>query len=268
MHYKIIFFCLLIFINSCVSTPTPTSTSKPTPTPAPTPTIIEKKNIPNVNYTYFPNKGFALIYNDNLYKNKTVNGKLEDRSLTIFQKKLNTDTTVKITNLINSKYIIAKVGKKVNYPDFFNSVISKRISEELQINDLEPYIEIKVIGEGSSFIAKKAKTYDEEKNVANKAPIEDIQIMDLSNSSKKEEKPNKSQFNYILKIGDFYFENSANEMKSRIIKETSIKKVHIKKLSSTKFRVFIGSYNNLNSLKTSFNAINILQFENIEIIKK
>ncbi len=56
-------------------------------------------------------------------------------------------------------------------------------------------------------------------------------------------------------------------MKSRISKETSVKKVNINKLSSTKFRVFLGPFNDLYSLKKSFNAINVLQFENLEIIK-
>ena len=57
-------------------------------------------------------------------------------------------------------------------------------------------------------------------------------------------------------------------MKLRILNETSIKKVKIKKLSNTDFRVFLGPFNNLSSLKNSFNAINVLQFDTIEIIKK
>ena len=44
--------------------------------------------------------------------------------------------------------------------------------------------------------------------------------------------------------------------------------IYIEKLSSTNFRVFVGPYNNLNSLKKSFNAINVLEFDSIEIIKK
>ena len=79
---------------------------------------------------------------------------------------------------------------------------------------------------------------------------------------------NINAFNYIVKIGDFYFKKSAIQMKSIIISKTSVEDVYIDKLSSTKFRVFLGPYNDLNSLKNSFNAINILQFENIEIIRK
>jgi len=249
MPYKILTFLLFIIFNSCVTVP------------------VEKKDISATPKSFFVSKGFTLVYNESLYKEKLLKGKIEDRSLTIFQKNLKKNTKVKVTNLINSKYIIANVGKKVEYPYFYNSVISRRISKELELDILEPYIEIKEIIQGSSFIAKKAKTYDEEKNVAEKAPVDQIQIKELNNNSKEEIKINKQKFSYFIKIADFYFEKSADQMKSRISSETSIKDVNINKLSPTKFRVFLGPFEDLNSLKKSFNAINILEFDSIEILK-
>ena len=59
----------------------------------------------------------------------------------IFQKNLKKNTNVKITNLINGKYIIATVGKKTLYPNFYNSVLSPRISKELEI-DLDEALEL------------------------------------------------------------------------------------------------------------------------------
>ena len=53
-------------------------------------------------------------------------------------------------------------------------LVSKRIASELELNDDEPYIIIEEIVDNSAFIAKKAKTFDEEKKVANKAPVEKI----------------------------------------------------------------------------------------------
>jgi hypothetical protein len=224
-------------------------------------------NISN-NSNYFTNKGFALIYSENLYNKKIIKSKIENRSLLIFQKNLKKDTNVKITNLINSKSLIAKVASSNDYPVFFNSVISVRISKELELNILEPYIEIKELIDTNSFIAKKAKTFEEEKKVATKAPIDEVVIDVISSVSTKSITETKSKFYYIIKIADFYFNQSAIQMKSRILNETSIKKVSIDKLSNTKFRVFLGPYDDLNSLKNSFNAISILQFENIEIIRK
>ena len=250
MLYKLTRLLFLLILFSCVSK----NLEKDT-------TLIQQKS-------FFLNKGFTLVYNDDLYKKKLIKGKIEPRSLILFQRNLKKNTTVKITNLLNSKYIIAKVSKKTEYPYFYNSVISRRISEELELDILEPYVEIKEIVQGSSFIAKKAKTYDEEKNVAEKAPVEQIQIKELGGNSKKKIEINKEKFSYVIKIADFYFKKSAEQMKSRISSETPIKDVNIIKLSSTSFRVLLGPFKDLNSLKKSFNAINILEFDSIEILKK
>ena len=56
-------------------------------------------------------------------------------------------------------------------------------------------------------------------------------------------------------------------MKNRILNETIIRNVMINKVSPTKFRVFLGPFNNLNSLKNAINAIDILGFDNLEILK-
>jgi len=250
MHYKHTIVVLLIFLNSCVNYP------------------IDKKIETKQKKNYFLNKGFALVYNDDLYKKKLIEAKIENRSLIIFQRNLKKNSTVKITNLINSKYIIAKVGKRTEYPFFYNSVISQRISQELEIDELEPYIEIKEIVANSSFIAKKTKTFDEEKKVADIAPIDSISVNNLNDSiQKKEKKIKKSKFNYIIKIADFYFINSAKSMIDRIKKETPVNNVRIQNLSSTQYRVFLGPFNNINSLQKAFSDISTLEFENIEIIK-
>ena len=252
MHYKHLIVVLLIFLNSCVNYPI----------------NIDKKIETKVRTNYFLNKGFALVYNDDLYKKKLIKAKIENRSLIIFQRNLKENSIVKITNLINSKYIITKVGKRAEYPFFYNSVISQRISQELEIDELEPYIEIKEIVSNSSFIAKKAKTFDEEKKVADIAPVDSISINNLNDVIKKKAKKIiKSKFVYIIKIADFYFKNSAKSMSDRIKKETPIINVRIKNLSNTKYRVFLGPFNNINSLQKAFNDISTLEFENIEIIK-
>ena len=138
---------------------------------------------PNRRKNYFLNKGFALVYNNDLYEKKLIKAKIENRSLILFQRNLKENSAVKITNLINSKYIIAKVGKMTEYPLFYNSVISQRISQELEIDESEPYVEIKEIIANSSFIAKKTKTFDEEKKVADIAPVDSISINNLNDKS-------------------------------------------------------------------------------------
>ena len=220
----------------------------------------------------YQNKGFALVYDESLYKKKYVDKKLNDRSLLVFNTFLEKETPVRITNMLNGKYLVAKVGKNAKYPFFYNSVISKRIAEDLNIDLNEPYIQIKTLNQKNSFIIGKAKTFDEEKEVANKAPVEGIMIKNISidkgkNESKKIYSKSKENFSYIIKIADLYFEDSANLLKERLQNEYNISSVKVIKLSKNSYRVYKGPFYNLDSIKRDYSDIIKLNFENIEIIK-
>ena len=56
-------------------------------------------------------------------------------------------------------------------------------------------------------------------------------------------------------------------MVSRIKDKTLLNNLMIVKLSSTKYRVLIGPFNDIKSLKDSFEKMNLLNFENLEILK-
>lgn len=250
MNYRILII-IFAFIYSCESN------------------NINKKKITNViAVESFSNKGFALVFTEDLKKQNLVNKKIDERSLIIFQKNLKKNTKVKITSLINNKSILAKVGNNSKYPNFYNSVVSKRIFNELELSEIEPYVEITTISENSTFLAKKSKMYEEEKNVSDKVPVERISISDLSLNKKKVKKnQTKSKFNYIIKIADFYYLNTAKFMQNRIVEELNLDNSRIIKISNTNFRVYLGPFNNLKSLKNAFDDITPLNFENIEIIK-
>ena len=246
---NILFIIIIVFLSNCTTT-----------------TLLNNKpSIANING--YSNKGFALVYSDELYKKKLVNKKIDERSLVIFQKNLKVNTPVKITNILNNKSLIASVGKNSNYPSFNNTVISLRIAEELELDIDQPYVEILEILDNSIFVAQKAKTFEEEKNVAIKAPVNNISISDLSLVKKDDEKNHNRNFSYTIKIADFYFKDTALMMISRIKNEILIKNPKIKKLSDKNYRVYLGPFNNIISLQKSFNDISILQFENIEILK-
>ena len=145
--------------------------------------------------------------------------------------------------------------------------ITKPQDIKLDLNLAEPYVEIMSVPKNSMFVAKQAKTYDEEKQVANKAPIDGISINNLNKSKKKVKKESKIKFLYKIKIADFYFKKTALSMIKRINNETNVKNPKIQKISDKKYRVYLGPFTNINSLQNSFNDIKILEFENIEIIK-
>ena len=188
--------------------------------------------------------------------------------MSIFHKSIKKNSFVKITNPINQKSVIAEViSNNVKFSNFYNSVITNRIADELSLNLNEPYIDLVLISNSTTFIAKKAKTFDEEKKVAEKAPVDGITIDNLGKEKENEIKIIKHKFLYSIKIADFYYRDSAENMVNRIKDETNIKKSVIKKLSKTKYRVLLGPFNDIKKLEKSFNEIKVLNFENIEILK-
>ncbi len=225
------------------------------------------KNKIDIIQNNYSNTGFALVYNESLYNQKIISKKIDERSLVIFQRNLRYNTKVKITNMLNNKSIIGTVGKKSIYPLFNNSVLSARIAQEINLNIEQPYVEIVEISNDSVFVAKKAKIYDEEKNVAVKAPVNKISINDLNNVKNDNIDNSNTIFSYTINVADFYFKDSAMMMLERINLETSIRNAKIKKIFNNKYRVFLGPFDNINSLQKSFNDINILEFENIKIIR-
>ena len=248
MNYRILFIILLsFFIQGCENQ-----------------NFDKSKKVKIKIEDKYSNIGFALIYNEKLENIK----KIDDRSLSIFHKSLKRKSSVKITNPKNGKSIIAIVkSNRVKFSDFYNSIISRRIAEDLELDFDEPYLEIILVSNKNTFIAKKTKTFDEEKQVAEKAPIDGIQINDLNKDTKKKKEINKDTFSYSIKLADFYYKNSAQMMISKIKENTSLKNSKIKQLSKNNFRVLIGPFNDIKSLKESFEKLKTLNFENLEILK-
>ncbi|MDA7474119.1 hypothetical protein N8952_01195 [Candidatus Pelagibacter ubique] len=249
LYKKLFIICCLILLNNCTVT-----------------TLTKNKNLNSLENPFI-NKGFSLIYNDKFYYDKVISKKIDERSLVIFQKNLKKNTIVKITNILNNKSIIGTVGSNADYPLFNNAVLSLRIADEIGLNENEPYVEILEVLEDAIFVAKRAKTFEEEKKVANKAPVNNINISDLNAKQTNTKNELSKKFSYEIKIADFYFNDTASLLVDRIVKETMIKNVKIKKINEKKYRVYAGPFNNINSLQKSFNDISILEFENIEIIK-
>ena len=247
MKFKnIIIFFILIYLCSCAG-------------------YESNKALKVDNKIYHSSSGFALIYEDSLYENKTVNKKINSNDVLVLHSTLKTNTPIRITNLSNSKYIDTKIYKKANYPKIFNVVISKKVVSLLELDIENPFVEIIELKKNRTFIAKDGNTFEEEKNVAGKAPVEEIMMNDLTieETRKSENKIEKKKF--ILVISDFYYEDSALELKSDLIKKTKLNNISIKKINDNKYRLLVGPFENFNALKTSYISLNNLGFENLNV---
>ena len=224
-----------------------------------------KSKINNTKFiSKYKNTGFALVYINDLQKIKP----LEERSLNIYHKSLKKRSIVKITNPENNKYLIAEVkSNRVKFSDFYNSILSMRIAKELELDLDEPYVEVTLVSKDSTFIAKKAKIFDEERSVAEKAPVDGIQIKDLNKKIVKSKVTKIKSFSYSIKVADFYYKDTAQMMLNRIKSEVPIKKLKIITLTKIKYRVLIGPFSDIKTLKESFEKMRLFNFENLEILK-
>ena len=91
MNYKKFFIILFLFIYGCQ------------------PYNIDKQENVLINKKNFINRGFAIVYNDDLYNQKIVSKKIDGRSLIIFQKNLKKGTKVRVKNILNNKTIIERI---------------------------------------------------------------------------------------------------------------------------------------------------------------
>ena len=91
-------------------------------------------------------------------------------------------------------------------------------------------------------------------------------IMDLNENESKKKITKTKVFSYSIKVADFYYKDTAKMMLKRIKNDTSIKNIKIIQLSKTKYRLLIGPFNDIKSLRETFENMNSFNFENLEIL--
>ena len=226
------------------------------------------KNNKKIEKVYYSSTGFALIYDDYIVEQKVINKKLNNDEIKVLHSSLKKNTPIKIINPINNKSIETNVYKTVKYPSIFNIVITKKIASILEIDKDDPYIEIYELKKNKTFVAKKSNTFDEEKNVAETAPIGEIKMDDLTKVESKYKKKSNKKNNFIIVVSDFYYRDSANDLMKELINKTKISNISVKKINDKKYRLFVGPFKNFKALKTSFISLNKLGFEDLNVYKE
>ena len=166
--------------------------------------------------------GFAYIE-----KNTSLN--LKSDNFFISHNKLKTGTKIRIINPVNKKSLEVIMKKKIAYDNFYKALISKSIAEKLNLSLEFPFVEINEIKLNKSFVAKKAVTDNAEKKIANKAPIDLIDINNISQQKIKIE--NKTQ-SYSILVAEFYNLSSAELLKKKlesILEDSNYQLIYIKK---------------------------------------
>ena len=192
---------------------------------------------------------------------------MNNETMQISHQNLKTGTLIRLTNPKNKKTLTLKNIKRIRYPVFYKILITKAVAKELNLNTDLPVIEIIEIRKNKSFIAKKAKIFNEEKKISSKAPVASVKISNISKNKIRNLKKNNDQI--FIHIATFYSVNTAKFLKDRITKEIpdlNYKKLSIKKLSNKETRVISGPYISVNSLKNDYIKLKKYGFEELGVL--
>ena len=210
--------------------------------------------------------GFAYIYNEPDFNEKIIKGKMNNEILQISHQNLKTGTLIKITNPKNKESLVLKNIKRIRYPEFYKVLITEAVAHKLKLDTNLPILEIIEVKKNKSFIAKEAKTFNEEKQISSNAPVENIQISNIAKEKSRQNNKTSEQI-YIL-LGSFYSIDTANFLKQRITKdvpEFNINKIKIKKNNIKENLVISGPYNSINSVKNDYILLKTFGFEELDI---
>ena len=243
MKFK--YFTLIFFLLSCTNN------------------SFEKNNISNSKIS----NGFALIYNESDFENKIISSKLNSDKIEAAHNTYKKNSIIIITNPVNKKSLQLTISKKVNYPDFYKVLITKELSEKLNLDPNMPFVEVERRVKNKSFIAKKAVTYSEEQSVLTKAPVAKVKINNISKSSNYKSNK-KSDVKFSIIIGEFYSKKWASSLIELLINENIKKEVFsIKTLSKNNYQLIAGPYTSINTLKNDYFKLNRYGFDNLDIKK-
>ena len=199
-------------------------------------------------------KGFAYIYNDFDFKEKIIKGKMNNDIMQISHQKLRVGALIKIINPKNEEIVVLKNTKRIKHPDFYKILITKPVAEKLNLNLDLPILEIIEIKKNKSFVAEKAKMYREEKKISSKAPVDSVEISNISKNIVDERK--KKTDNIFIHIGTFY---------SIDVAKFDDKKLKIKKINNKEIQVISGPYTSVNLLKNDYIMLKNFGFEELDI---
>lgn len=203
--------------------------------------------------------GFAYI-------EKNIPTNLENEIFFVSHDKLKTGVKINIVNPNNKKFLEVNIKKKIKYDNFYKVLISESIAKELELSFEFPFVEINEIKPKKSFIAKKAITENEERKIANTAPVDQININNISQKKVSKKKKEKS---YSILVADFYNISSAEFLKkklSSILKDSNYKLIYIKKTNEKKYELFMGPYYTINKLRNDYIVLTDSNFEDLDII--
>ncbi len=173
------------------------------------------------NYSIYEQKGFVKINNDNKVISSLPKG-----------------TILKVTNPKNKESIVITTNETSKNLGPRIIILPDNIFKELKLNKNLPLIHMQSLRKNKIFIAKKTKTYEQEKRVNKKVEIEKINILNLNKEKKIKDK-------IYLNFGPFYNKIYANQMYKILKAKIDNKNLVFRDYQDKNYIISIGPLKNL-----------------------
>lgn len=151
---------------------------------------------------------------------------------------LQKDSLIKITNKNNKISKVYKVDEQLKSTDSRVIYLPEIVYDEISLNKEFPLILVQSIRENKSFIAKKAKTFDEEKKINKKVKIETIEVLKIDNEKVITKK-------IFLDFGPFYYKTYSETLFRLLSLNIKNKKLIYKDYDPKNHIISIGPLKNL-----------------------
>ena len=158
------------------------------------------------------------------------------------------NSVIKITNKNNKVSKIYKTNEKLLKSNSRIIYLPNYIHKDIGLDENLPLVHVQSIRENKTFIAKKTKTYEEEKNVNKKIKLEYIEIAEI----KKEKSDNKKIY---LEFGPFYYKTYADTFFKLLNINIKNNKLVYKNYRPKKYAISIGPLNNLNQYDNMYSKL-------------
>lgn len=151
---------------------------------------------------------------------------------------LQKDSLIKITNKNNKISKVYKVDEQLKSTDSRIIYLPEIVYDEISLNKEFPLILVQSMRENKSFIAKKAKIFDEEKKINKKVKIETIEVLKIDNAKAITKK-------IFLDFGPFYYKTYSETLFRLLSLNIKNKKLIYKDYAPKNHIISIGPLKNL-----------------------
>ena len=151
---------------------------------------------------------------------------------------LQKDSLIKITNKNNKISKVYKVDEQLKSTDSRIIYLPEIVYDEISLNREFPLVLVQSMRENKSFIAKKTKTFDEEKKINKKVKIETVEVLKIDNQKVVTKK-------IFLDFGPFYYKTYSETLFRLLSLNIKNKKLIYKDYAPKNHIISIGPLKNL-----------------------